>query len=94
MSLPSLIKQPAESRLFSMDFSALLASGETISSVSSVTALPSGLTLVNPAVAAGTRAQQRISGGTDKVAYKVTIRVVTSAGNTLEGEGILQVRDL
>lgn len=77
-----------------MDFSALMAEGESITTVDSVTAVPSGLTFVGPAVAAGTRAQQRISGGTDKVAYKVTIRVSTSGGNTLEGEGILQVRDI
>lgn len=94
MSTPSLIKQPSESRQFSMDFSALLAPGESISSVTSVTALPAGLTLSGAPVSSGAIATQRIAGGTNAIRYVVTYVVLTSLGNTLEGEGILQVKDL
>lgn len=94
MRTPTLTKQPAESRLFEMDFAAMLATGETLSSVSSVTAAPAGLTLTGAASASGTSAFQRIEGGTAGVTYRVTFVVVTSNGNTLEGEGNLAVRDL
>ena len=91
---PSLIKQPAESRLYTMDFSALLASDETISSVTSVTDDSSDdLTLGSPTYS-NTTASVRISGGTSGKTWKVTFVVATSAGNTLEGEGLLSVRDL
>lgn len=94
MSVPSLIKQPSESRLFAMDFSANLAAGESLASVVSVTVDKAGLTITDPPTYGGTKAQQRISGGTAETRYKVTFVVTTSAGNTLEGEGILQVMDL
>jgi hypothetical protein len=94
MAASSLIKQPAESRLYTMDFAANMDEGETISGVTSVAATPSGLTLSGPATFSDTRAFQRIAGGTAGVSYKVTFLVTTSAGNTLEGEGLLLVRDL
>lgn len=94
MAVPSLIKQPAESRLYSMDFSPLLQPGETIASVVSVTAAPVGLTLNGSASYAGQKAFQRIEGGTAGESYKVTFVVTTSDSNTLESEGILQVREL
>lgn len=77
-----------------MDFAALLARGETLTAVSSVVASPSGLTLSGIAAVSGTLAQQRISGGVSGKEYKVTFIVTTTAGNTIEGDGILQVKDL
>lgn len=92
MSIETLTKQPSESKVFTMDFSANLASGETIASVTSVTADISGLTIGTPVV--GTRsAQVRISGGTVDTLYKVTFVVVTSASNTLEAEGYLRIEN-
>ena len=91
----TLIKQPAESRLYTMDFSQNLASGVTLSSVTSVAASPSGLTLSGAAaVSNDVYAQQQISGGTAGIVYTVTFVVVDSQGNTLEGEGKLQVRSI
>jgi len=89
----SLIKQPSESRLYTMEFAPNLAAGETVTSVSSCTASPAGLTLTG-AAASGTKATVRISGGTADTTYKVTFVVITSASNTLEGEGYLVVRQL
>jgi hypothetical protein len=92
----SLIKQPAESRVFSMNFAAMLAAGETLAGVTSVTYTGGDalLTLSGPAAYSGAVAQQRILGGTDGMEYKVTFIVTTSQGNILEGEGVLQVRNL
>lgn len=94
MSTQTLIKQPAESRLYSIDFSPLLAVGETVTGVTSVAATPSGLTLSGSPTYSGAFAQERISGGTTGVRYKVTFTVTTSLSNTLEGEGILSVQNL
>lgn len=77
-----------------MEFMPLMDADETITSVTSVTALPAGLTLVGVPTFAGTMAQQRIAGGVDSITYKVTFIVVTSKGNTLEGEGNLVVKNI
>lgn len=93
MSAQSLVKQPGENRLYDMDFSPLLAEGETLSSCT-VASTPVGLTLSGSATVSGSTASQRISGGTSGTRYKLTFTAVTSAGNTVEADGILQVRDL
>lgn len=88
------IKQPGESRMYTMDFTPLLArDGESLVSAV-VAAEPAGLTLDGTAVVSERMAQQRIAGGTAGMSYKVTFTVTTSLGNTLEGEGNLIVRDL
>jgi hypothetical protein len=96
MRTPTLVKQPSEDRLYAMDFASMLGVGETIVTVDSVTATPDDgeISLDGAAVASGTEAQQRISGGVSGVTYKVTFVVTTSADNVLEGEGNLQVRNL
>lgn len=94
MSNPSIVKQPDESFVHTMDFSGLLGPGETLSSVTSIAATPSGLTLVGAASVSGSSAQQVIAGGTAGTTYKVTITVLTSAGNTRQGDGLVVVREL
>lgn len=90
---PSLLKQPGDDRVYTMDFAALLASNETINGVTSVVAEPADLSLDGAATFGGTMAQQRISGGTSGITYKVTFVVTTTEGNTIEGEGFLVVRN-
>lgn len=94
--MQTLVKQPGESRLYTMRFGGLLEGGATsIVSVTSYTASPSGLTMPDsPAVVGSDGAQRRISGGTDGDRYKITVRAVDNLGNTLEAEGFLQVRDI
>lgn len=94
MGIPTLIKQPSENRLYTMEFSGNMAESETITGVNSVTVTPAGLTLSGSASFSGTQVTQRILGGVDGVLYKVTFIVTTSAGNILEGEGFLRVQDL
>lgn len=87
-----LTKRPAESRIYNMDFAGKMEAGETIAGVSSWTSSPDGLT-VGSAAYSGQVAQARLSGGTDGVKYLQTVVVTTSAGNTLQAEGYLFVRD-
>ena len=89
-----LVKQPAESRRYEFDFSNLLAVGETVTGVTSVSATPTGLTIASENVnsdADGCTAQ--ISVGTDGTRYTVVAVVTTSDSNTLEGQAILLVKD-
>lgn len=98
MALKKLRKQPAESRLYDFDFTLKLVNGATVVSVTSIIATKldkvAGSTnvTVNQIASSTSRAQCRISDGTDKEDYKLTALVVDSAGNTLELDGILQVR--
>lgn len=97
MSTPSVKKQPSESRLYSMDFSALLAKGETVVSVTSVTITPttsSPLTVSGVPTASGVLAQFRLIDGLTGQRYKLDVIVTTSSGNILEGDGLVQVEQL
>lgn len=79
-----------------MDFSALLASGETLTGAGTATVdkTTAPVLTLGAASVSGSIAQFRISGGVSNTEYKVTLVVTTSAGNTLEGEGIVQCKDL
>ena len=92
MGLKRLFKQPAESRLYDFDFSGKMRTGETIATVVSVVATPSGLT-VGATSFSGQVAQVRLSGGTADTDYKLTCKVTTSASNTLEIDGRLKVEE-
>lgn len=92
-------KRTTESRLYTIDFEALL-NGATISSVTSVVATSQGLmsgssalTVAAPTHNSASFAQVRLSAGTDGEDYKVVTTVVDSTSNILVGQGILQVRD-
>jgi hypothetical protein len=104
--MPDLLeKQPAESRLYDMDFSPKMVQSpaEAIVSVDSVTqeeqqadgtrVATSDLTFPSGATFNGQVAQQRISAGVDGLTYVVTYVVTTDLGNILEAEGLLLVID-
>ena len=86
-----LIKQPGETRQFSMDFSSLLATDETISDPA-VTSTPSGLTIGSASVS-GSKILFNISSGTHPIKYRIEVTVTGSSGSTLVGDGILRVQD-
>ncbi len=93
MSHP-LTKQPIESRIYAFNFSANLATGETIvaSPVPTVTATPNGLTITSVGVdSTSKKVQCRIASGTHGVQYKLTATATTSLGNVLEEDGDLVV---
>jgi hypothetical protein len=87
------IKQPSESRVYAIDFRNLLAAGDTCKTVSSLAVSPAGVTLGTGA-ASGTFVRFRASGGTAGVTYQITAVVVTTNGDTLEGDGLLAVEQL
>lgn len=101
MSTPTRTKQPSERRLFNMEFRALLRAGASIASVTSAVAAAQGnvdgaeaLTLGTTSYS-GTQAQVWIeTGGTPLEDYKVTIIVTTGDGEIVEGDALLQVREL
>lgn len=97
MSTPTLIKQPAESRLYTMDFTPLLSEGIVLASVVSVAQAhdaDADPLVINAPTFVGPHATTRVSGGESGNKYKLTFLVTDSAGNTLESEGYLQVVNL
>lgn len=79
-------KDPSESILPRIDFSADMDDAETVVAIDSVVATPSGLTVASNGISSdGKRVQIRISGGTDGERYEVRVTVTTSAPQTLAG---------
>jgi hypothetical protein len=90
-----LVKQPGETLPYAIDFTNLIPTGDSLSSVTSVTATPSGsgdLTL-GAATISGTQVQFTIEGGIEGTMYRVEAIVVTAVGSILEGDGRLFVTD-
>lgn len=87
MSLGTLLKDPADIRTYSIDWSAWLGT-DTISSANWT--LPTGLTQVT-ASATSTVASIKISGGSNGHTYTVACTVVTAAGQTKKVSFYLQV---
>jgi hypothetical protein len=90
-----LIKQPGETLPYAIDFTNLIPTGDSLSSVTSVTATPSGsgdLTLGSASIS-GTQVQFTIEGGIEGTMYRVEAIVVTTVGSILEGDGRLFVTD-
>lgn len=96
MAIPTVIKQPSESRQYTMEFAALLGSGETLATVVSVVVdkITSSPLVISSTAVAGSQCTFRLAGGLNGTKYKVTAIVTTSGGNTLEGEGIVQLEDI
>lgn len=99
MTLQTVEKQVAEVVVMQFDFAADMAEGETISTVSSVTPVNQGEVGGSSNVSCGSNtasgqiAQTLVSGGTNLELYKITCIVTTSAGQTLETEGFMRVRN-
>ena len=100
------VKHSSESLLFGVDFTKLLAAGETLTGTPSVALTPAGPTISGPAVnlqsftnddgatvAAGAGVQFRAAGGTSPTDYTLTVTCATTAGNTRTVVCTLQVRD-
>jgi|TARA_A100001391_G_C4972684_1_gene253110 non-ribosomal peptide synthetase component E (peptide arylation enzyme) len=99
-----LCKQPSEQRKFSIEFNNLLATSETISSITSVSSEKidgsvSDLTIAttgietSPSTSKNSMITFWVSGGTTGNTYKIEAIVGTSDSATLEGDGILFVTD-
>ena len=88
-----LEKQPSETRLMTMDFSASMSAGEVIASIDSITTAPPGITFGTETM--GTKSVSvLISSGINKKKYKIQIIVTTSLGQILENEGYLLIKEI
>lgn len=98
-----LCKQPAEKRKYGMEFfHLLLTSSETLSSIQSITSEKIGggtsdLAITNSGIANGLGTSSKvtlwIASGTHGNTYRVEIQTITTGGQTLEGDGIIRVKD-
>jgi hypothetical protein len=86
-------KDPAASEFFDLDFSQLLADGDSVSSITSAAIVndDATLTLTNSALN-GNRVVFRLTGGVLDRTYEVRAVVVTAAGETLSLTGTLLMR--
>ena len=95
LSPQNLIKQAEERRQFSMDFSNLMASDETITAISSVTSELRGegttdLTIDTETIS-GQTITMWIEGGLKACVYRVEVTITTSGLQTLQGDGLLKI---
>ena len=95
--LEELVKLPGESILYDMDFTKRMASGETISNVTSAVFTNEGRVTGSTDIVLGTASylgnivQVRVSSGQAEESYKVTITVTTNLSNTRIGNGLLRI---
>jgi hypothetical protein len=95
-----LTKQPAEAVICNFDFSAVIASSASISSVTSITATNCQVVASSSNVAlsgtafSGRIAQTTVSAGQHGESYKLRCLVVDSASQTHELDGIIEVKEL
>lgn len=93
-------KRVAEVEVFTVDFTALLASGETILTANwaitpyTVSTVANPM-LVNTPTISGGKISQIIGGGTAGIYYTFIVTITTSLGQTLvlpeHGDGLLQI---
>lgn len=95
MSIAQTIKkQPDETLNISIDFSAVLGTGETVTGTPTATST-SGLTVSNVAIGSDSESvDMTIAGGTDGNSYIITVSFTSSASEVIEGEILVIVREL
>lgn len=99
--IPTVVKQPSESITLIIDFGNLLSTGETISSVDSVTPdatsllVGSSTSIVTSTTtgAASAAVAVRVAAGTNGVTYGVYVRVGTNKSNIHEGDFNVQMKE-
>jgi len=75
-----------------MDMEGLIPDGDSLATVSSVTATPNdGAIAIGVIGIDDTEVQFTISGGIRGVTYKIEVRATTASGYRLEGDGDLRV---
>ncbi len=89
----TLIKQPGEDLLYGMDFTNLLATSETITTVTSVSEITTSDLTIGSGTINGSIVEFRVSGGTNGIGYRIEVIIVTSDSNTRVGDGLITVRD-
>lgn len=97
--IPSaLIKQPWERRRIKVDFSNALAAGDTVASISGVTAWEDSTERTSTVIhgsptVSGNEVFLYLTDGVDGTTYNIRIRVLTSNGDQIEEDLDLVVRE-
>ena len=97
LRVPLESKPTGETKTYQFDFASDLASGETLSSYSTVATVYSGTDaspssiISGSASASGSIVSQKITAGTVGVIYQLLCTAVTSASQTLQRSGYLAV---
>jgi hypothetical protein len=91
-------KDPTDERSYGIDFSGALQAGDTIATITSVTPFPDSLNIPTNAILAGRGGDATLVGffateGTAAIDYKISARIVTVLGETLNRSGFLRVRN-
>jgi hypothetical protein len=89
-NLPTRRKQSTEKRTITFDFTQKLAAGDTVSSISSLTAA-AGLT-ISAGTLVGNQVSCQVSSGVDGSDYRVQCRVNTTLTDILELDVVIEVR--
>jgi len=87
-----LYKQPGETKIFAIEFSNQLASGDSLSTLTSVLESTGGITISSKSIS-GTTVLGTYSGGVDGTTYAIVAIVVTTDGETIESDVFLRVID-
>lgn len=87
-----LYKQPSETKIYAIEFSEQLATGDSLDAITSVTESTGGIT-ISGAAKSGTTVTASYSGGTDGTTYHIVAIVTTTDGETLEADVYLAVVD-
>jgi hypothetical protein len=92
------IKQPWEKRQIKVDFSDSLLSGDTISSINSVTAWLDGVNKSDDIIYGvptyvGNKVYVVLMGGTNGLTYNIRFRVGSSGGDLIEDDLNLTIRE-
>lgn len=87
-----LYKQPSETKIFYIEFENQLASGDSLSTITSVLEATGDITIASTSIT-GTTVKATYSGGTDGTTYTIVAIVVTANGETIETDVYLRVID-
>lgn len=94
-----LVKAPLERRYYSMDFSNLMATSETITEINSLTSEKRGggnsdLLIDDTGISSdGKSVEMYIASGLDFQTYRVEVLVTTSSPQILQGDGMIKISD-
>ena len=91
-------KQPWEVRRIAVDFSNALAAGDTVASISGITAWESTTERTSTIIGGtstivGNKVYLTLQSGTDAITYNIRVRVVTTNGDQIEEDLSLIVKE-
>ena len=87
-----LYKQPTETKIYDIEFADQLSTGDSLSTITSVTDATGDLTIASTSIT-GTKVRGTYSGGTDGTTYHIVAIVTTANGETIEVDVYLAVVD-